>query len=79
MIPVSLTNDTTPLFTFDMIATPSPKGTIEYKDHIIQFEDVPLTTPNGDVLVKSLSFTVKSGMNVLVCGPNGINLDDWNV
>ena len=28
-------------------------------------------TPNGDVLVKNMNFEVKSGMNVLVCGPNG--------
>jgi len=40
-------------------------------DHLIRFEDVPLVTPNGDVLVKALNFEVKSRMNVLVCGPNG--------
>ena len=32
---------------------------------------MPLVTPNGDVLVRDLTFEVKSGMNVLVCGPNG--------
>eukprot|EP00042_Codosiga_hollandica_P050685 m.611106 g.611106 ORF g.611106 m.611106 type:complete len:656 (-) comp58138_c0_seq1:156-2123(-) len=41
------------------------------EDYIISFADVPLVTPNGDVLVRSLTFEVKSGMNVLVCGPNG--------
>ncbi|OXU24813.1 ATP-binding cassette sub-family D member 3 [Nasonia vitripennis] len=46
-------------------------GKILAKDNIIRFERVPLVTPNGDVLVKELSFEVKSGMNVLVCGPNG--------
>lgn len=40
-------------------------------DHLIQFTGVPLVTPNGDVLIDSLDFTVQSGMNVLVCGPNG--------
>ena len=30
----------------------------------IQFENVPIVTPNGDVLVKSLSFQVKSGVRV---------------
>ena len=35
------------------------------------FEGVPLVTPNGDVLVREMTFEVKSGMNVLVCGPNG--------
>ena len=28
-------------------------------------------TPNGDVLINELTFEVKSGVNVLVCGPNG--------
>ena len=32
---------------------------------------MPLVTPNGDVLVRKMDFEVKSGMNVLVCGPNG--------
>lgn len=41
------------------------------EDNVIRFEHVPLVTPNGDVLVKELNFEVQSGMNVLVCGPNG--------
>ncbi|XP_025404824.1 ATP-binding cassette sub-family D member 3 [Sipha flava] len=46
-------------------------GRIITKDNMIKFDKVPLVTPNGDVLVEELSFEVKSGMNVLVCGPNG--------
>lgn len=46
-------------------------GKIVPRDNIIRFDQVPLITPNGDVLIKELSFEVKSGMNVLVCGPNG--------
>ncbi|XP_063532468.1 ATP-binding cassette sub-family D member 3 isoform X2 [Cydia strobilella] len=46
-------------------------GRIIYQDKIIRFDRVPLVTPNGDVLIKELSFEVKSGINVLVCGPNG--------
>lgn len=46
-------------------------GTITHRDYVIRFEDVPLITPNGDVLIDSMSFEVKSGQNVLVCGPNG--------
>ncbi|XP_012226570.1 ATP-binding cassette sub-family D member 3 [Linepithema humile] len=46
-------------------------GKIIPRDNIIRFDCVPLVTPNGDVLIKELSFEVKSGMNVLVCGPNG--------
>ncbi|KAF9569847.1 hypothetical protein CPC08DRAFT_623449 [Agrocybe pediades] len=37
----------------------------------IQFIDVPIVTPNGDVLVKSLSFHIKPGQNLLIVGPNG--------
>lgn len=47
------------------------KGTVVNEDNVIRFEHVPLVTPNGDVLVKELNFEVQSGMNVLVCGPNG--------
>ncbi|XP_011495627.1 PREDICTED: ATP-binding cassette sub-family D member 3 [Ceratosolen solmsi marchali] len=54
----------------DSIGTPGG-GKILAKDNIICFDRVPLVTPNGDVLIKELSFEVKSGINVLVCGPNG--------
>lgn len=47
------------------------KGIISFQDNIIRFDKVPLVTPNGDLLVKELTFEVKSGTNVLVCGPNG--------
>lgn len=47
------------------------QGEIVETDHLIRFEHVPLVTPNGDILVNDLSFEVRSGMNVLVCGPNG--------
>jgi ATP-binding cassette subfamily D (ALD) protein 3 len=48
-------------------------GKIFEADHIIKFEDVPIVTPNGDILVRRLSFEVKSGINVLISGPNGIH------
>lgn len=38
---------------------------------IIRFEEVPIVTPNGDVLVRDLTFEIKSGMNCLIAGPNG--------
>ncbi|KAE8986349.1 ATP-binding cassette sub-family D member 3 [Phytophthora rubi] len=47
------------------------KGELRYRDHVIHFEDVPLVTPNGDVLVPALNIKVESGMNVVVAGPNG--------
>jgi ABC-type uncharacterized transport system fused permease/ATPase subunit len=46
-------------------------GRIVFQDNIICFDKVPLVTPNGDILVNELSFEVRSGVNVLVCGPNG--------
>ncbi|KAK3387179.1 ABC transporter transmembrane region 2-domain-containing protein [Podospora didyma] len=42
---------------------------VESKD--IKFIDVPIISPNGDVLVKALSFSLKQGDHLLVVGPNG--------
>ncbi|KAK6066754.1 ATP-binding cassette sub-family D member 2 [Seiridium cupressi] len=42
---------------------------VESKD--IQFIDVPIISPNGDVLVEALSFSLKQGDHLLVVGPNG--------
>lgn len=48
------------------------KGIIENSaDGSIEFIDVPIITPNGDVLVDNLSFKVSRGMNCLITGPNG--------
>ncbi|BEI94800.1 uncharacterized protein CcaverHIS019_0703810 [Cutaneotrichosporon cavernicola] len=38
---------------------------------VIRFDSVPLISPNGDVLVKSMSFNVEPGKHLLVVGPNG--------
>uniref|UniRef100_A0A8C2K9P3 ATP-binding cassette, sub-family D (ALD), member 3a n=1 Tax=Cyprinus carpio TaxID=7962 RepID=A0A8C2K9P3_CYPCA len=46
-------------------------GRIINIDNIIKFDHTPLATPNGDILIRDLCFEVKSGANVLVCGPNG--------
>uniref|UniRef100_A0A286XUE0 ATP binding cassette subfamily D member 3 n=1 Tax=Cavia porcellus TaxID=10141 RepID=A0A286XUE0_CAVPO len=46
-------------------------GEIINADNIIKFDHVPLATPNGDILIRDLSFEVRSGANVLICGPNG--------
>ncbi|KAF7310570.1 Adrenoleukodystrophy protein [Mycena chlorophos] len=38
----------------------------------IEFDKVPIVTPNGDVLVKSLSFHISEpGQHLLIVGPNG--------
>ncbi|XP_041817104.1 ATP-binding cassette sub-family D member 3 isoform X2 [Chelmon rostratus] len=46
-------------------------GRIINRDNIIKFDHTPLATPNGDILISDLTFEVRSGTNVLVCGPNG--------
>lgn len=37
----------------------------------IKFEGVPIVSPNGDVLIRALSFDVKQGDHLLIVGPNG--------
>lgn len=37
----------------------------------INFSDVPVVSPNGDVLVRKLSFSVKPHEHLLIVGPNG--------
>jgi ATP-binding cassette subfamily D (ALD) long-chain fatty acid import protein len=37
----------------------------------IEFKDVPIVSPNGDVLVRKLTFTVRRGDHLLIVGPNG--------
>ncbi|KAL8772439.1 MAG: hypothetical protein Q9209_002390 [Squamulea sp. 1 TL-2023] len=37
----------------------------------IEFTDVPIVSPNGDVLVEMLNFSVKPGKHLLIVGPNG--------
>ena len=42
---------------------------IEAED--ISFTDVPVVSPNGDVLVPALTFHVRPGQHLLIVGPNG--------
>ena len=37
----------------------------------IEFIDVPIVSPNGDILVEKLNFSVKPGHHLLIVGPNG--------
>ncbi len=37
----------------------------------IKFDEVPIVSPNGDVLVKALSFHIRRGDHLLIVGPNG--------
>lgn len=43
---------------------------IEGSDDVV-FEDVPIVSPNGDVLLEKLSFRIEPGHNLLIIGPNG--------
>lgn len=42
-----------------------------FESEDIEFIDVPIVSPNGDVLVRSLNFTIKRGDHLLIVGPNG--------
>ena len=37
----------------------------------IVFKDVPIVSPNNEVLVDKMSFDIKEGMHVMITGPNG--------
>lgn len=48
----------------------SQRGTL-VESESIEFTDVPIISPNGDILVEKLSFTVNPGEHLLIVGPNG--------
>lgn len=46
------------------------RGTHESSGNI-EFVDVPILSPNGDVLVSKLNFKIQQGQHLLITGPNG--------
>ncbi|XP_053671987.1 ATP-binding cassette sub-family D member 1 [Anopheles nili] len=54
---------------------PVAKGRIVFatdaKDTSISLENVPVVTPNCDIVVPSISLTIEAGMHLLITGPNG--------
>lgn len=46
------------------------RGELEESEDI-DFQNVPIVSPNGDVLVKALSFHIGPGDHLLIVGPNG--------
>lgn len=54
----------------DNAAVLAQRGRIEESDGIY-FHNVPIVSPNGDVLVPALSFSIGPGDHLLIVGPNG--------
>ena len=46
-------------------------GVVSVDEERIAFTDCPIVTPNGDLLVDHVSFTVSRGQNLMIVGPNG--------
>lgn len=46
------------------------KGIFEEGEDIV-FTDVPIVSPNGDLLIEAINFKVTQGMNLFITGPNG--------
>lgn len=47
------------------------RGKYVYSDHVLKMEKVPILAPNGDILIKEVSFEIETGMHLMVDGPNG--------
>jgi ATP-binding cassette subfamily D (ALD) protein 3 len=47
------------------------KGVTQETTDYIHFDKVPIISPNGDVLVKEITFEIHRGMNTVISGPNG--------
>ncbi|XP_059490639.1 ATP-binding cassette sub-family D member 1 [Neocloeon triangulifer] len=60
------------LVEYNSLNQPLIKGRIlESKDGAIRLEEVPIVTPNCDIVVGSLSLSVEPGTHLLITGPNG--------
>ena len=47
------------------------RGAITCVDGVVKMDGIPVASPNGDLLVKDLSFSLKPGDHLMVTGPNG--------
>lgn len=47
------------------------KGRLVETENVIRFDQVPIVSPNGDILVNEISFIVEPGMHTMITGPNG--------
>ncbi|MES1917437.1 MAG: hypothetical protein MHM6MM_009162 [Cercozoa sp. M6MM] len=46
-------------------------GEVRIDDERVCFDKVPIVTPNGDVLIRSMSLDLCRGQHLLIIGPNG--------
>ena len=46
-------------------------GEVIINNSKLKFENVPLITPNGELLLKEINFEIDEGMSMFVDGPNG--------
>lgn len=56
---------------FTVDGVPEIKGIVVESIDYIRLEDVPVITPNCDVVVPSLTLTITKDMHLLITGPNG--------
>lgn len=49
---------------------PTMRGVFKEGD-LIKFKNVPIVSPNGDVLIESLNIKITPGMHTVIRGPNG--------
>lgn len=54
----------------DQLHSVTGSARIERSEKII-FKDVPIYSPNGDELVRSMNFEISPGMHLMITGPNG--------
>ena len=47
------------------------RGIINHDDDKLVMNKVPILAPNGDILIKEVSFELEKGMHLMVDGPNG--------
>jgi ATP-binding cassette subfamily D (ALD) protein 3 len=46
-------------------------GGEERESDIIEFDEVPIITPNGDILIDKIKFKIERGQHTMITGPNG--------
>lgn len=49
---------------------PEPIGVFK-QGNLISFENVPIISPNGEILIENLNITIQIGMHTVIRGPNG--------